>query len=176
MSALKPRTKSPELEVETLAAGCWRLSEQRPENFTMIVAYRGLHCPICRTYLSELDRNAEEFGKRGVEVIAVSTDTLERAAQTKDEWKLRNLRIGYGLSIPKAREWGLYISTSRGKTSTGVVEPDQFNEPGVFLIKPDQTLYASSVATMPFARPHFKEILAAIDFIVEKDYPARGEA
>jgi hypothetical protein len=43
-------------------------------------------------------------------------------------------------------------------------------------IKPDQTLYASSVATMPFARPHFKEILAAIDFIVEKDYPARGEA
>ena len=176
MSALKPRTKSPELEVETLDAGQWRLSEQSPENFTMIVAYRGLHCPICRGYIAELDRNLEEFGKRGVEVIAVSTDTLERAAQTKDEWKLRNLRIGYGLSIPKAREWGLYISSSRGKTSAGVVEPDQFNEPGVFLIKPDQTLYASSVATMPFARPHFKEILAAIDFIVEKDYPARGEA
>ena len=176
MSALKPRTKSPELEVETLDAGQWRLSEQSPENFTMIVAYRGLHCPICRGYIAELDRNLEEFGKRGVEVIAVSTDTLERAAQTKDEWKLRNLRIGYGLSIPKAREWGLYISSSRGKTSTGVVEPDQFNEPGVFLIKPDQTLYASSVATMPFARPHFKEVLAAIDFIVEKDYPARGEA
>ncbi len=176
MSALKPRTKSPELEIETLDEGQWRLSDQKPENFTMIVAYRGLHCPICRTYLSELDRNAEEFGKRGVEVIAVSTDTLERAAQTKDEWKLRNLRIGYGLSIPKAREWGLYISSSRGKTSAGVVEPDQFNEPGVFLIKPDQTLYASSVATMPFARPHFKEVLAAIDFIVEKDYPARGEA
>ena len=176
MSALKPRTKSPELEIETLDEGQWRLSDQKPENFTMIVAYRGLHCPICRTYLSELDRNAEEFGKRGVEVIAVSTDILERAAQTKDEWKLRNLRIGYGLSIPKAREWGLYISSSRGKTSAGVVEPDQFNEPGVFLIKPDQTLYASSVATMPFARPHFKEVLAAIDFIVEKDYPARGEA
>ncbi len=176
MSAVKPRTKSPELEIETLDEGQWRLSDQKPENFTMIVAYRGLHCPICRTYLSELDRNAEEFGKRGVEVIAVSTDTLERAAQTKDEWKLRNLRIGYGLSIPKAREWGLYVSSSRGKTSAGVVEPDLFNEPGVFVIKPDQTLYASSVATMPFARPHFKEILAAIDFIVEKDYPARGEA
>ncbi len=176
MSTLKPRTKSPELEIETLDEGQWRLSDQKPENFTMIVAYRGLHCPICRGYLAELDRTLEEFGKRGVEVIAVSTDILERAAQTKDEWKLRNLRIGYGLSIPKAREWGLYISSSRGKTSAGVVEPDQFNEPGVFLIKPDQTLYASSVATMPFARPHFKEVLAAIDFIVEKDYPARGEA
>ncbi len=176
MAMLKPRTKTPDLELDTLEGGKWRLSDQSPENFTMIVAYRGLHCPICRPYLSELDRNLEEFQKRGVEVIAVSTDTLERAAQTKDEWKLRNLRIAYGLSVANAREWGLYISSSRGKTSAGVVEPDQFNEPGLFLVRPDQSLYASSIATMPFARPHFKEILAAIDFIVEKDYPARGEA
>ena len=176
MAMLKPRTKTPDLELDTQEGGKWRLLDQSPENFTMIVAYRGLHCPICRPYLSELDRNLEEFQRRGVEVIAVSTDTLERVAQTKDEWKLRNLRIAYGLSVANAREWGLYISSSRGKTSAGVVEPDQFNEPGLFLVGPDQTLYASSVATMPFARPHFKEILAAIDFIVEKDYPARGEA
>lgn len=176
MPALKPREQTPELEVETIDNGTWRLSEQRPEKFTMIVAYRGLHCRICRTYLSELDRNAEEFRKRGVEVIAISSDTKERAQAAKDEWKLKTLRIGYGLTIPKAREWGLYVSTSRGKTSAGVVEPDQFNEPGLFLVKPDQTLYASSVATMPFARPHFREIMAAIDFVVEKDYPARGEA
>ncbi|MFQ5994521.1 MAG: peroxiredoxin-like family protein [Acidiferrobacterales bacterium] len=176
MSVLKPRTRTPELEVETLDSGTWRLSEQKPDNFTMIVAYRGLHCPICRPYVSELDRDAEEFKNRGIEVIALSTDTRERAEQTKDDWKLKHLRIGYGLSIDKAREWGLYISTSRGKTSAGVVEPDRFNEPGLFLVKPDQTLYAASIATMPFARPHFKEILAAIDFIVDKDYPARGEA
>jgi peroxiredoxin len=176
MAILKPRTKTPDLEIDTLEGGKWRLSEQKPENFTMIIAYRGLHCPICRPYISGLDRMVEEFAKRGVEVIVISTDTQERAQQTKDEWKLKNLRIGYGLSIPKAREWGLYISTSRGKTSTGVVEPDQFNEPGLFLVKPDETLYASSVATMPFARPHFDEILKAIDFVVDKDYPARGEA
>jgi hypothetical protein len=29
---------------------------------------------------------------------------------------------------------------------------------------------------MPFARPHFNEISAAIDFAVSKNYPARGEA
>ncbi|MFQ5760109.1 MAG: peroxiredoxin-like family protein [Acidiferrobacterales bacterium] len=176
MAMLKPRTKTPDLEIDTLEGRKWRLSEQKPENFTMIIAYRGLHCPICRPYISGLDRMVEEFAKRGVEMIAISTDTQERAQQTKDEWKLKKLRIGYGLSIPKAREWGLYISTSRGKTSTGVVEPDQFNEPGLFLVKPDETLYASSVATMPFARPHFDEILKAIDFVVDKDYPARGEA
>lgn len=176
MPTLKPRTRTPELEVATLNGERWCLSEQRPKNFTMIVAYRGLHCPICRPYVSELDRNIDEFKRHGVEVIAVSSDTKERAQTAKDAWKLKSTRIGYGLSIAKAREWGLYISTSRGKTSAGVVEPDEFNEPGLFLVKPDQTLYASSVATMPFARPHFSEILKAIEFIVEKDYPARGEA
>ena len=28
---------------------------------------------------------------------------------------------------------------------------------------------------MPFARPHFDELLGAMDFAIAKDYPARGE-
>ncbi len=176
MSVPKPRTKTPELEVDTLQGERWRLSEQKPENFTMIVAYRGYHCPICRPYIGGLDRMLEEFNKRGVEVIALSTDTQDRAQKTKEEWKLKNVRIGYGMSIGQAREWGLYISNSRGKTSAGIEEPAQFNEPGLFLVRPDQTLYAAYIATAPFARPHFDEILKALDMIIEKDYPARGEA
>jgi hypothetical protein len=50
-----------------------------------------------------------------------------------------------------------------------------FSEPGVFLIKPDQTLYYGSTQTMPFARPSFADLLAAVDFAIQKDYPARGE-
>jgi len=46
----------------------------------------------------------------------------------------------------------------------------------VFLVRPDNTLYWAAVQSMPFARPHFKEMLAAMDFIINNDYPARGEA
>jgi hypothetical protein len=45
----------------------------------------------------------------------------------------------------------------------------------VYLIRPDGSLYYGAVQTMPFARPHFDELLSAIDFAVAKDYPARGE-
>ncbi len=86
-----------------------------------------------------------------------------------------NLRFGYGLPLAKAREWGLYISTSRGKTSIGVEEPALFSEPGVFLIRPDRTIYYLSVQSMPFVRPNFAEMLQALDFIIKQDYPARGE-
>jgi peroxiredoxin len=126
--------------------------------------------------LSEFNRLVAEFDRRGVEVVAVSTDDAVRAAQTVRDWKLDVLTVGYGLSIETARTWGLYISTGRGKTSTGVEEPPKFAEPGIFLIRPDGSVYFAAVQTMPFARPHLSEILSAIDFILKNGYPARGEA
>ena len=80
-----------------------------------------------------------------------------------------------GSTLAAARDWGLFISSSRGKTSAGIEEPAQFSEPGVFLVRPDGTLYWSAIQTMPFARPHFRELLSAVDFVIAKDYPARGE-
>jgi peroxiredoxin len=174
--ALKPRQSVPVLEADTLGGGRWKLAEQKPQNFSMIVFYRGLHCPVCRKYTGELNGLIEDFNKRGVSTLVVSTDTKERAEQAKTQWGLPDLTIGYGVSIEKAREWGLYVSTSRGVTSAGIEEPPLFAEPGLFLVRPDATLYWASYSTMPFARPHFNEILQGIDFAVSKNYPARGEA
>jgi peroxiredoxin len=176
MTTIIPRTKTPELEFETVGGDTWRLADQKPENFTMIVAYRGLHCPICKNYLRDLSRNKDEFEKRGIEVVVVSSDGKDRAEEAKRDWEIENLTVGYGMGIDKAREWGMFISTSRGKTSAGIEEPPLFSEPGLFLVRPDQTLYASNIVTMPFTRPHFKDVLGALDVIIERDYPARGEA
>jgi peroxiredoxin len=173
---LKPRQPVPELEFDTLQGGRWSLAAQTPQHFTMVVFYRGLHCPVCRRYLTELDGMIGEFDKRGVVTVVTSTDSRERAEQARTQWGMPNLNVGYGVSIEKAREWGLFISTSRGVTSVGVEEPPLFAEPGLFLVKPDRTLYWASISTMPFARPHFPEIAQAIDFAVSKNYPARGEA
>jgi hypothetical protein len=60
-------------------------------------------------------------------------------------------------------------------TSAELAEPPLFSEPGIFLVRPDRTLYFSSVQTMPFARPHLADILGALDFVIAEDYPARGE-
>ena len=54
-------------------------------------------------------------------------------------------------------------------------EPAIFSEPGLFLVRPDGTLYFGTVQTMPFARPAFDQILGALDFVIAKGYPARGE-
>jgi alkyl hydroperoxide reductase subunit AhpC len=173
---IKPRQPVPELEFDTLRGGRWSLAAQAPQHFTMVVFYRGLHCPVCRRYLTELNGMIGEFDKRGIVTVVTSTDSRERAEQASTQWGMPNLNVGYGVPIEKAREWGLYVSTSRGVTSVGVEEPPLFAEPGLFLVKPDRTLYWAVIQTMPFARPHFPEIAQAIDFALSKNYPARGEA
>ena len=173
---LKPRQPVSALEFDLVEGGRWRLAHERPQTFSMLVFYRGLHCPLCRRYTGELNGMIEEFDKRGVSTVVTSTETKERTEQAVVQWGLQKLTVGYGVPIETVRRWGLYISSGRGATSAGVEEPALFAEPGLFLVKPDAKLYWLSVSSMPFARPHFGEIAQAIDFALAKDYPARGEA
>lgn len=174
-TALTPRLPVPALNVPLTSGERFVLGAHPPERFDLVVFYRGLHCPICAKYLMELERLAPEFQKRGVGVLAVSSDTSERAQGMAEKVKAVAVRFGYSLSLHNARQWGLYISASRGKTSIGIEEPALFSEPGVFLVRPDGTLYYGATQTMPFARPSFQDLLGTIDFAVAHDYPARGE-
>lgn len=173
--ALMPRDPVPALNVSLTSGGRFVLGAAPGEHFDLVVFYRGLHCPICAKYLIELERLAPEFAARGVQLLAVSSDDAERGQQMADKVSAKNLQFGYGLSLKSARQWGLYISAGRGKTSIGIEEPALFSEPGVFIVRPDGTLYYGAVQTMPFARPQFQDLLGAIDFAIAKNYPARGE-
>ena len=172
---LIPRHKVPDLSVDTVSHGRFRLAAEKSERGTVVCFYRGLHCPICATYLKELEKRTPEFAERGVGTIAISSDDAKRARGMAEKIEAKALRIGFGLPLANAREWGLYISTGRGKTSIGIDEPALFAEPGLFMIGADQSLYYGSVQTMPFVRPHFAELVAALDFAIAKNYPARGE-
>ena len=172
---LTPRQKTPDLTLQTVSHGPFDLAAETAGRGTVICFYRGLHCPICANYLTELEKRTPEFAERGVGTIAVSTDDEERTRAMADRIGAKALRFGYGLTLAKAREWGLYISASRGTTSIGIEEPALFAEPGLFMVTPERTLYYGSVQTMPFVRPHFSELVSALDFAIAKNYPARGE-
>jgi peroxiredoxin len=172
---LFPTEKVPALVVPTNRDEVFDLATQRPENFTLLVFFRGLHCPLCVKYLKELGGLLPELAKRGVNAIAISSDTQERSHEMAAKVGMPDLLFGYGLPLQMARDWGLYISKGIGKTSAGIEEPALFAEPGLFLVRSDGTLYYGAVQTMPFARPGFADLMLAIDYAIGKNYPARGE-
>ena len=91
---LIPRQTVPALAVPTLSHGTFNIATDSPEQFSLVVFYRGLHCPICHKYLLELGRLLPEFTKRGVKVIALSSDTEERAQAMADKLNAPDLRVG----------------------------------------------------------------------------------
>lgn len=168
---MHPGKAAPKLECPTLGLpqGRWDLEKSEPRNFSLLIFYRGLHCPLCESYLRSFDDRCEALRELGVEIIALSMDPKYRAERAKSEWRIDRIPIGYNLSEADARRWGLFISESiTGK------EPKRFNEPGLFLVKRDGTLYYAAITSMPFARPHVADLESAIRFVLKNDYPPRG--
>jgi len=169
MNTLNPLDKAPELTLPLVGGGEWSLAGQSPETFTMILVYRGYHCPVCKGYLGKLNSLMDLAAENGLGVVAVSMDGAERAAAAKDEWGLDKVDVAYGLTEEKAREWGLFISSSIKEA-----ESDIFAEPGLFWVTAEGTIYLVDVANMPFARPDLEILIPKAGFASANGYPARG--
>ena len=170
MNRPTPKHKAPELKFPLLGGGDWQLDQQDPENFTLIVFYRGLHCPICKKYLQQLETLIPDFKDRGVNVVAISMDTEKRARLSRKDWQLKELTLGFGLDLQTAKKWGLYLSKA---VKDG--EPDVFSEPGLFLVDNTNEIYYSAMNSNPWGRPYLATFVKAVDYIVKSGYPARGE-
>lgn len=163
-----PGTPAPALSLPLVGGGTFDLAAQSPDAATMVIFYRGLHCPVCEGYLGKLANMASAFAEAGMPIVLASMDGPDRAEKAKADWGLADLPVAYGLTEDQAREWGLYISTSIKEAETPV-----FSEPGTFWVKPDGTLYLIDIASMPFARPDLDILLSKV-VAIGNGYPARG--
>jgi peroxiredoxin len=172
---LIPTQPAPSLDLALVGGGTTddlKLGTGEGGRFSLVVFFRGLHCPICRKQLAEIDKRIKDLKAAGIgQIVAVSMETLERSTRIVDEWRLANLPVAYRLTEEAARAWGLNLSHA---IKDG--EPDLFNEPGIFILDEDGTLFWSSTATMPFGRPSLDDVIAGVRYAQEHDYPARGAA
>lgn len=165
-----PQSQAPELNLKLLDGESWSLKDQKPDFFTMVVFYRGLHCPLCKKYLEKLNDLVENLNVKGVDVIAVSMDPEVRARKSKMDWEIDKVKIGYNMGAETAAKWGLYISKAISASETPL-----FSEPGLFLVKPNNEIYYANVSSNPWGRPFLQSFIPLMDFLKNSGYPARGE-
>ena len=165
-----PGTPAPSLKLPLVGGGTYDLSAQSSAAATMVIFYRGLHCPVCEIYLTKVKEKAATFAEAGMPIVLVSMDAQDRAEKAKADWALDDLPVTYGLTEEQARDWGLYISTSIKE-----IEPHVFSEPGSFWVLPDGTLYLIDIASMPFGRPDLDILLSRV-VAIGNGYPPRGTA
>tara|TARA_R110002124_G_scaffold253361_1_gene418800 strand:- start:691 stop:1227 length:537 start_codon:yes stop_codon:yes gene_type:complete len=162
----------PALTVSKLGGGELTLgAPQSRHDWQMIVVYRGRHCPVCTTYLKQLETLLPEFHALGVDVVAVSADPEHKAS---DQIGLvqPSFPIGYDLSLDQMHGLGLYVSDPRSAE-----ENDRpFAEPGIFVVNAEGQVQVTDISNAPFARPDLKSLLGGLGFIrnPENNYPIRG--
>ena len=166
---LTPDTQAPGLKLPLVGGGHFELNAEPPQNFTMLVFYRGHHCPVCKSYLQKLDGLVDAFKEAGFAVVAACMNDEALAKQTVEEWELKNLAIAHSLGTASAMNWGLWISKAFKKG-----EADVFVEPGVYWIRPDGRIYLIDISNMPWSRPDLEFLLSKVPFAVDGGYPARG--
>ena len=103
-------SRFPAIKVSKLGGGELTLgAPQGGYEWQMVVVYRGKHCPMCTSYLKELETLLPEYHALGVDVVAVSADP---EAKANDQIALvrPSYPVGYDLSLDQMHELGLYVS------------------------------------------------------------------
>ena len=170
MTRITPGHPLPETHIETLDGARTALGVPQGDNdWQMVVVYRGLHCPICKSYLKELQELSPRFAELGVDLLAISADPEDKARAFVEETGVK-LRVGYGLSVAQMEELGLFISEPRSPEETD----RPFAEPAIVVVNGAGDVQIVDLSNAPFARPDLQKLMKGISFIREKDYPIRG--
>ena len=138
----------------------------------LVVVYRGKHCPLCTKYLAAIAEMKDAFLDAGVDIVAVSADTKEKAKEQAQDKLGLTFDVGYDLSIEQMQELGLYISNPRSPEETD----RPFAEPGVFVVNEDFNLHVVDISNNPFVRPELNALLSGLNWIrdASNNYPIRG--
>ena len=134
----------------------WAVLFSHPKDFT----------PICTTELGYMAKIKPEFDKRGVKIIGLSVDPVDRHAKWADDIKeTQGFAPNYpmigdtDLSISKA--WGMRPAAASGDVSKRTAADNQTVR-NVFVIGPDKKIKLILVYPMTTGR-NFDEVLRVID-------------
>jgi len=167
----RPGEPAPPLRFPLVSGARFDLDEARADHDYLVVeVYRGHHCGVCRTHLSELAAKTDDFASYGASLVFVSMNERSLAERAKREWALADVPLGYDLDLETARRWGLFLSSRFRET-----EPTLFAEPATFVVRRDGVLYAADIRSSPHLRPQLDRVLTLVRRATE-GYPPRGIA
>ncbi len=170
MQALQSGDQFPQQTVAQLGGNALTLGAPRGEkDWQLVIIYRGLHCPLCKKYLLEMETLLPQLHANGVDVVVASGDPKEKAQAMADEVSL-SVPVGYDLSVAQMRTLGIYVTDPRSPQETD----RPFPEPGLFVINETGKLHLLDISNSPFLRPDLKGVAGGLDFIRANDYPIRG--
>ncbi|MER2264081.1 peroxiredoxin [Methylobacterium oxalidis] len=163
--ALQIGDMAPDFEAET-TQGRIRFRDWIGDAWCVLFSHPKDFTPVCTTELGYMARIKPEFDRRGVKIIGLSVDPVDRHSQWLNDISETQ---GFAPNYPMIGDADLKISklygmlpAAAGGTSEGRTPTDNQTVRNVFVIGPDKTIKLILVYPMTTGR-NFDEVLRVID-------------
>ena len=77
----------PDIYFSLINGNSIRLSEET-SNWTLLIVYRGLHCPICKDYTAKFGNKLPKLEDINTQLILISADPKDKATKFAEELNL----------------------------------------------------------------------------------------
>jgi thioredoxin-dependent peroxiredoxin len=156
---------APDFEAET-TEGPIRFHEWLGDSWGVLFSHPKDFTPVCTTELGYMARIKPEFDKRGVKIIGLSVDPIDRHAEwAKDIAETQGTAPNFPMigdpDLKIAKAYGMLPASLTG-TSDGRTPADNQTVRNVFVIGPDKKIKLILVYPMTTGR-NFDEVLRVID-------------
>jgi alkyl hydroperoxide reductase subunit AhpC len=156
---------APDFEAET-TQGKIRFHEWLGDSWAVLFSHPKDFTPVCTTELGYMAKIKPEFDRRGVKIIGLSVDPVDRHAKWAEDIKETQ---GFAPNYPMIGDTDLKISklygmlpASTAGSSDGRTAADNQTVRNVFVIGPDKKIKLILVYPMTTGR-NFDEVLRVID-------------
>lgn len=168
MTPLKPADSFPDISFKLMTGETIQLGANAGR-WTLLIVYRGDHCPRCKTYVAKLHELVPGYAERNVDIYLASTDPEHVAKRTIDEnnW---TLPVAFGLTNAQSQQLGLYLTDQDASAELD----GQYAEPGMFLINPEGLTQVIATSNSPSVRPDLEVVLDGIIGTQDRNLPIRG--
>ena len=163
--ALQIGDTAPDFEADT-TEGRIRFHEWIGDSWAVLFSHPKDFTPVCTTELGYMASIKPEFDKRGVKIVGLSVDPIDRHAEwARDIEETQGAAPNYPLigdpdfSVSKA--WGMLPADVSGDTA-GRTPADNQTVRNVFVVGPDKKIKLILVYPMTTGR-NFDEVLRVID-------------
>ena len=156
---------APDFEAET-TEGPIKFHDWIGDSWAVLFSHPKSFTPICTTELGYMARIKPEFDRRGVKVIGLSVDALDKnEGWAKDIEKTQGYAPNYPIiaddDFKVAKLYGMLAASTEGDSGTRTAADNQTVR-NVFVIGPDKKLKLILVYPMTTGR-NFDEVLRVID-------------
>ena len=156
---------APDFEAQT-TGGPIRFHEWLGDSWGVLFSHPKDFTPVCTTELGYMARIKHEFDKRGVKIITLSVDPLDRhEGWSKDIAETQGTAMNYPMiadhDLKVAKLYGM-LPAGAGNTSEGRTAADNATVRNVYAIGPDKKIKLLISYPMSTGR-NFDEVLRVID-------------